>query len=147
MLSFDDQASGSEGDLPAITGASLWEFTRQPAGVISGLAICTSPQIQAHDARGATDLDFTHTATFSELIITGVGQGRSLSASGGSITSATSASFDVGQAQATIHVTSSPNVVFDGQPKTLVSTSEPAGLDITTTYDGSTQAPNGPGTY
>ena len=177
MLSFDDQASGSEGDLPAITGASLstdvvaslWKFTRQPAGVISGLAIRTSPQIQAHDTRGATDLYFTHTATlalktsdsiennsgaasagtatFGELIITGVGQGRRLSASGGSITSATSASFDVGQAQATIHFTSIPNVVFDGRPKTLVSTSEPAGLDITTTYDGSTQAPNGPGTY
>jgi hypothetical protein len=146
-LSFDDQSSGSEGDLTAISSSSLsadvvasqWVFSRQPADALSGLAVGTQPELQARDAQGTTDLDFTQTTTlalnttdsienssatanagtasFSNLKITGIGQGRTLSASGGSITSATSASFDVGQAQATIHFTSNTHVVFDGQKK------------------------------
>lgn len=103
------------------------------------MAVGTQPELQARDAQGTTDLDFTQTTTlalnttdsienssatanagtasFSNLKITGIGQGRTLSASGGSITSAISTSFDVGQAQATIHFTSNTHVVFDGQKK------------------------------
>ena len=177
VLSFDDQASGSEGDLTAIAGASLsadvvasqWAFSRQPSAVLSGLAAGTQPEVQARDAQGITDLDFTQTATlalntsdsvengsatasagtatFSGFKITGIGQSRILTASGGSIASATSNSFDVGQAQATVSFTSATHVVFDGQQKSLMSTSDPAGLNIVTTYNGFADPPTEPGTY
>lgn len=39
------------------------------------------------------------------------------------------------------------NQTYDGNPKPVTVTSLPAGLPITTTYNGATQAPNRPGSY
>ena len=174
-LSFDDQSSGAEGDLSAIASTALsadvvatqWVFTRNPDAVLSGLIAGTQPEVQARDARGLTDQDFTQPATltlnasdsienatatasagvaaFTGLKITGVGQDRTLTAAGGGIGSGTS--FDVGQAMASINFTSATQVVFDGQPKALLSAPDPADLAVVTTYNGSNTAPFDPGSY
>ncbi len=177
VLSFDDQSSGDEGDLGAVATAALsadvvatqWAFSRQPAGAYSGLALTAQPQVEARDANGKVDADWSGSTTlaispsgvlinstatvvsgsasFAGLKITGVGTQRSLTVSGGSLTSATSFVFDVAQAQATISFTGLHVVTFDGRSKTLESATSPSGLKVNTTYNGSSQAPTSPGKY
>ena len=123
--------------------------------------------MQARDARGITDQHFAQPATltlnasnsiehatatasagiaaFTGLKMTGVGQGRTLTAAGGGISSGISASFDVGQAMASINLTSASQVVFGGQPKALLSATDPADLAVVPTYNGSNTATSGPG--
>ena len=77
-LSFDDQTSGSEGDLTAISSSSLsadvvasqWVFSRQPADVLSGLAVGTQPELQARDVQVTYDIPGTY-----EALLTIRGQG------------------------------------------------------------------------
>lgn len=177
VLSFDDQSSGVEGDLSAVATASLsadivatqWVFSRQPAGSFGGLALTTQPQVEARDAQGKVDADISLTAslvvspagslsnataassggvaTFSGLIATGVGTQRTLTVSGGSLSSASSSTFDVQQAEGTVVFQGLNTVVFDGRPKTRTFAVSPAGLSVTTTYNGSATAPTGPGSY
>ena len=177
VLSFDDQTSGDEGDLSAITStalsadvvASRWVFTRQPDELFSGLIAGIQPEVQARNAQDVTDLDFAQSTTlsinapgsiennvastnagiasFTECKITGICQNCTLTASGGGLTSGTSASFNVDQALATITFSSVGSVVFNGQTHSLTSISDPPDLTIITTYDGSTDPPGDPGIY
>ena len=115
--------------------ATQWVFTRNPDAVLSGLIAGTQPEVQARDAHGITDQDFTQPATLT------------LNASDSIENATASASFDVGQAMASINFTSATQVVFDGQPKALLSAPDPADLAVVTTYNGSNTAPFDPGSY
>jgi PKD repeat protein len=177
ILSFDDQSSGAEGDLNAVVTASLsadivatqWVFSRQPSGAYAGLALATQPQVEARDALGKVDSDISLSASlaispagslanatatsssgvasFSGLIATGVGTQRTLIVSGGSLSSSSSAAFDVLQAQGSVVFQGLNTVVFDGNPKTRISAVSPSGLTVSTTYNGSPTPPTAPGTY
>lgn len=55
--------------------------------------------------------------------------------------------FTINKATATITVVSSLNQIADGNPKTVSATTNPSGLALTITYDGSPTAPSEAGTY
>jgi hypothetical protein len=113
----------------AIPVATTFAFTTQPSGATTGVAFTTQPVISAVDANGNVDTSYNGTitlaitsgtgasganiegtvtvtavngvATFSGLSIDTAGTGYTLTATGGTLTSATSASFDVTAAPAT----------------------------------------------
>ncbi len=176
-LSFDDQSSGSEGDLSAVATSTLsadvvatqWVFSRQPAGSFGGLALATQPQVEARDALGKVDSDISLSASlaispsgslanatatsssgvaiFNGLVVAGVGTERTLTVSGGSLSAASSSTFDVVQARGSVVFQGLSSVVFDGRPKTREVVVSPSGLAVATTYNGSPTPPTAPGTY
>ena len=133
------------------------------------MALTTQPQVEARDALGKVDTDISliaslaiapsgtltnSTATsgsgvamFSGLVAAGVGTQRTLTVSGGSLSSGVSSTFDVVQARASVSFQGSGLVVFDGRSKTLKSVISPSCLTVQTTYNGSSTAPTAPGTY
>ncbi len=75
---------------------------------------------------------------------TAVGDSYTVTASDGSLSG--NASITVNPAPASIVLTDL-EAVFDGNPKPVTATTEPAGLSVTITYDGSTEAPSAVGSY
>ena len=162
-LQLDDASVGSEGDLPAIATSSLSAdvvatklvFTTQPSGALHGRALATQPVVQAQDAAGLLDVNYTQEmtlavsspstltsgtatatagqATFSGVAVGVAGSGRTLTASAQYVGPGTSAEFDVAKAGAAVTL-SRTSVAYNGQPQGLVATTLPAGLPVVVTY-------------
>jgi len=71
----------------------------------------------------------------------------SLTAPAGYTIQFVSANFTITPASATIAISSSLDLDYDGQPKSVTATTEPAGLTYSVTYDGESSAPINTGTY
>ena len=69
----DDLPGGVEGNLPPVSSgvitsdvvASQLVFSIQPAGSVSGSVLGTVPVVEAHDAEGILDVDFSETLTIT----------------------------------------------------------------------------------
>jgi hypothetical protein len=86
-------------------------------------------------------------ATFSGLGLNKAASGYTLKASSGTLTEATSNSFDVGKGTATLSL-GNLSQTYDGSPKSATVTTTPAGLSgVSVTYDGSSTAPTNAGSY
>ena len=174
-LAFDDQAGGSEGDLPAASTSGLsadviatgLTFTAFPGLVQSNQDLTVVPRVQAQDAQGQVDTDFTGTVTltanagtlnngqvqatageaaFAGLVLSGAGTGRSLTASSAGVNSITTSPFEV--SKTTAGITFSDFVkVYDGQPQSVRVFTTPSGLSVRVSYNGVLGEPVGPGTF
>ena len=175
-----DDAAGGVNPASALTSglsadavATQLVFTTQPGNGVHGQALSVQPVVEAHDASGLRDADFSETitlsasagtalenavaasagiATFAQLSVQGAGAGRTLAAAASpTAINGTSSSFDVAKAQATVSL-SGWTGGFDGQPKSLTGVTTPAGLPMVYSYTSFTgvlsdQAPAGPGIY
>jgi len=145
-------------------------FTTQPGSTTHLQALSVSPVVAAQDAYGNLDTGFGGTVTlgmspsgtltnntvaaangatfFSGVTVSGAGSGRTLAATSSvsGISAATSASFDVAKAPATITM-SFAKAVYDGGPKSAGPVTDPPGLSLDVTYNGLSTQPTGPGSY
>ena len=86
-------------------------------------------------------------ATFDGLKLNKATPGYTLVASSGTLSEATSDSFDVGKGTATLSL-SGLSHTYDGVQKSVTVTTSPAGLSgVSVTYDGSSTAPTNAGSY
>jgi phosphodiesterase/alkaline phosphatase D-like protein len=154
-------------ELTADVVATQLVFTAQPDGAVHGELLAQQPAVVAVDAEGRTDVDFVGevslgvsvgsgidggmatmgagVATFAEVVVNGVGVGRTLDATSGGM-GGVSAAFDVEKAEATVTL-GGLGLLYDGTAKEVEATTDPPGLVVVITYDGNAEAPVGPGEF
>jgi PKD repeat protein len=145
-------------------------FTRQPEGAVHDQPLGTQPVLKAADVYGNVDVDFVEevglsvtggselimyqgqaravggVATFGGVVIRSAGADRRLIASAQHLQADRSAPFAVQPAPTSMSL-SGLQVDYDSTPKAVVVQTQPLDLSVEVTYDGSPDAPVGPGSF
>jgi hypothetical protein len=149
-LRFQVQPSNTQADA-SITPAVKVEAIDMFGNVVSSYTGAISVAIDNNPGTGTLagtliDNAVSGVATFSDLSINEVGTGYTLEATAAGLTAVTSNAFNITQKSATITL-SDLSHVYDGNPHGATATTNPAGLNVTFTYNGSATEPTAVGSY